>query len=135
MKPLHHPLSAQANVSHGKHRECGRTSRPASAWVPGPGHRTPADMLSRDERDRYLRAAADRYCIGMSDNAAADYLSVRLKRYRETAWQRDRAEALCPPRHRGTIREVFWMALKARDRQPGSRLVRDLLRASERARS
>ncbi len=91
-------------------------------------------MLSRDERDRYLIAAADHYCVGLSDNAAADYLLAKLGLYRATAWQRDRAEALCPARQRGTIREFFWMILKARDRLPGQRLVREVLRASERER-
>jgi hypothetical protein len=91
-------------------------------------------MLSRNERDRYLVEAADRYCIGMSDNAAADYLVVRLARYRETAWREDYVHALCPARHRGTIREFFWMILKSRDRVPGERLVREVLRASKRAR-
>jgi hypothetical protein len=93
-------------------------------------------MLSRDERDRYLIAAADRYCIGRSDNSAADYLCAKLRLFRATAWRRDRDcdEALCPARHRGTIREFFWMVLKARDHLPGERLVREVLRASERAR-
>ena len=104
------------------------------AFPVGRGHPTPAEMLSRDERDRYLVEAADRYCVGMSDNAAADYLVAGLTRFRETAWRNDGAEALCPPRHRGTIREFFWMVLKSRDRLPGERLVREVLRASERAR-
>jgi hypothetical protein len=106
----------------------------ADAFPVGAGHPTPAEMLSRDERDRYLIAAADRYCIGMSDNAAADYLVVRLARYAETAWRKEYAEALCPARHRGIITELFWMILKSRDRVPSERLVREVLRASERAR-
>jgi hypothetical protein len=111
-----------------------RPSAFAGALPVGAGHPTPAQMLSRDERDRYLVEAADRYCIGMSDNAAADYLLVRLARYRETAWRKDGVEALCPARHRGSITEFFWMVLKSRDRLPGERLVREVLRASQRAR-
>ncbi|MET4624948.1 hypothetical protein AB7Z32_21355 [Bradyrhizobium sp. 482_C4_N1_1] len=111
-----------------------RPSTFAGAFPVGRGHPTPAAMLSRDERDRYLIAAADRYCIGLSDNEAADILVARLTRFRETAWRNDGPEALCPPRHRGTIREFFWMILKARDRLPGERLVREVLRASERDR-
>jgi len=106
----------------------------AGAFPVGAGHPTPAEMLSRDERDRYLIAAADRYCVGMSDNAAADYLLVRLARYHETAWRKEYADALCPARHRGSITELFWMALKSRNRLPSERLVREVLRASERAR-
>ncbi|MET4518123.1 hypothetical protein [Bradyrhizobium sp. I1.7.5] len=113
-----------------------RPSTFLGAFPGGRGHPTPAEMLSRDERDRYLIAAADRYCVGLSDNAAADVLVAKLSLYRVTAWQRDRdcEEALCPHRHRGTIREFFWMILKARDRLPGERLVREVLRASERDR-
>ena len=105
-----------------------------SSFPIGRGCPTPRAMLARNERDRYLIAAADRFCIGQSDNAAADYLLVRLARYRETAWREDYAHALCPARHRGTIREFFWMVLKSRDRELGERLVREVLRASERAR-
>lgn len=103
-----------------------RPSAFAGAFPVGRGHPTPTEMLSRDERDRYLIAAADRYCIGLSDNAAADVLVAKLRLYRETARQRDCDcdEARCPPRHRNTIREYFWMVLKARDRLPGERLVR-----------
>jgi hypothetical protein len=111
-----------------------RGSTFADAFPVGAGHPTPAEMLSRDERDRYLIAAADQYCSGMSDNAAADYLLGRLARYAETAWRKEYAEALCPARHRGTISELFWMILKCRDRVPKARLVREVLRASERAR-
>jgi hypothetical protein len=113
-----------------------RKSTFAGAFPVGRGHPTPAAMLSRDERDRYLIAAADRYCIGLSDNAAAEFLVAKLGLYRATAWQRDRDcdEAFCPHRHRGTIREYFWMILKSRDRLPGERLVREVLRASERER-
>ncbi|MET4179477.1 hypothetical protein ABIB94_001569 [Bradyrhizobium sp. JR7.2] len=113
-----------------------RPSTFLGAFPVGRGHPTPAEMLSRDERDRYLIAAADRYCVGLSDNAAADFLLAKLSLYRETAWQRNRDcdEALCPRQHRNTIREFFWMILKARDRLPGERLVREVLRASERDR-
>ena len=106
----------------------------AGAFPIGRGHPTPAVMLSRDERDRYLIAAADRFYIGVSDNSAAADLVTKLSLYRATAWHNDGPEALCPHRHRGTIREFFWMILKARDRLPGERLVREVLRASERAR-
>jgi hypothetical protein len=98
-----------------------------SEFISGPGHRTPATMLALDERDRYLRAAADRYCFGMRDNAAADYLHAKLSRYASTAWQRDRVEALCPPRLAGRIEALLWCALKSRDHVPSERLIRLVL--------
>lgn len=77
----------------------------AGAFPVGRGHPTPAEMLSRDERDRYLIAAADRFYVGVSDNSAAADLVTKLSLYRATAWHNDGPEALCPARHRGTIRE------------------------------
>jgi hypothetical protein len=58
----------------------------------GRGHRTRATSLALSERDHILRAAADRYCVGMSDRQAALVLHARLARYREGAWRRDRIE-------------------------------------------
>lgn len=84
-------------------------------------------MLSRDERDRYLREAADRFYIGMSDRQAAAFLRAKLMRYREGSWRRDASENLCPVRHGGTITELLWSILKVRDAIPGDRLVRDVL--------
>ena len=106
----------------------------AGAFPVGAGRATPQAMLSRDERDRYLREAADQHCVGLSDNAAAHHLVVRLATYRSTAWRKDYAEALCPAKYRDTITEFFWMILKSRDRVPSERLVREVLRASERDR-
>jgi hypothetical protein len=103
MKPLRHPL------------------------VPGPGHRTPTTMLAIDERDRYLRAAADRFLPGVSDRAAGEMLRKKLLRYRAGAWRRDASEALCPPRHRSTINELLWMTLKARDHTPSTMTIRRAL--------
>ena len=55
-----------------------------------------SNVVALSERDHILRAAADRYCVGMSDRQAALVLHARLARYREGAWRRDRIEALCP---------------------------------------
>jgi hypothetical protein len=38
------------------------------------GRRTPADVLVRAVRDHLFRTAADRFCAGMPDRAAALYL-------------------------------------------------------------
>jgi hypothetical protein len=84
-------------------------------------------MLAINERDRYLRVAADRFCAGMSDRAAGEMLRKKLARYREGAWRRDRSEPLCPPRHRGSIAELLWRVLKVRDSLPSERLIRLVL--------
>ena len=96
-------------------------------FVEGRGRRKPADVLARTIRDHLLRLARDRFCRGMSDRAAADYLRAKLARYREGAWRRDRVEERCPDRHLGTINDLFWQALRTRDAIPGDRTVRTAL--------
>ena len=103
MKPLRHPM------------------------VRGPGHRTPATLLAINERDRYLRAAADRFCTGMSGRTAGEMLRTKLLRYRSGAWRRDACENLCPARYKSTINELLWMTLKARDRVPSTMTIRRAL--------
>jgi hypothetical protein len=90
----------------------------------GRGHRTPQTMLRLDERNHFLREAADRFCVGMSDRQAATWLRSRLIRYQLGAWRRDRVEATCPARHRGTIAEFCWLTLKAADRIVSERSIR-----------
>ncbi|HEY6833889.1 MAG TPA: hypothetical protein VI251_15525, partial [Pseudolabrys sp.] len=68
--------------------------------------------------DPFIRAAAARFCTGMSDRAAGETLRKKLLLYRSGAWRR--GENLCPTRHRGTINELLWMTLKARDRVPST---------------
>ena len=95
--------------------------------VDGRGRRSPGDVLARAVRDHLLRIAADRFCAGMSDRAAAKHLHTKLSRYRAGAWRRDRSEALCPARHRGTVNELMWLVLKIRDAIPGDRMIRAAL--------
>jgi hypothetical protein len=91
------------------------------------GHRSRQTELLISERDRYLRAAADRFCIGMSDRQAATMLHTKLARYRSAGWRRDASEALPPPRHRGTITEYLWCVLKCRDHAPSEMTIRRAL--------
>jgi hypothetical protein len=97
----------------------------------GRGHRSNQTLLYLSERDNFLRAARDRFLIGMSDRAAAAVLHVRLARYREGAWRRDRVNATieptCPARYRGTITEWLWCVLRTRDHLPSERTVRAVL--------
>lgn len=91
------------------------------------GHRTPQTMLLLNERGQFLRAARDRFCSGMSDNAAAAMLHAKLGRYREGAWRRDRSLDECPARHRGTIAEYCWMVFKVSGHVPSERSIRRAL--------
>ncbi|MET4244604.1 hypothetical protein [Bradyrhizobium sp. RT10b] len=104
-----------------------RPYRPG-AFPIGAGHRTPATLLLIDERDRYLREAAARYCIGMSNHQAADFLRGKLIRYRAAAWQREYAADRCPTRHRDKLTEILWLILKTTfDAIPSDRTVRAAL--------
>ena len=93
----------------------------------GRGQRSPTDVLVRTIRDRLLRTAADRFCVGMSDRQAAAMLRSKLGQYREGAWQRDRSEVRCPDRHRGKINELLYAILTTRDHVPGDKTVRNAL--------
>lgn len=66
----------------------------------------------------------------MSDRQAALLLHSKLDRYRSGAWRRDKTEALCPARHRGTVTEFLWCVLKVRDHLPSERLIRLVLARS-----
>jgi hypothetical protein len=98
-----------------------------AAPIDGRGHRSRQTKLFLSERDHFLRAAADRYCAGMSGRAAAAWLHTKLGRYRSGAWRRDRIEATCPPRHRGTIAEFCWMILKVSQHVGSERSIRRAL--------
>jgi len=98
--------------------------------IDGRGHRLPLTLLHLSVRDHFLRAAADIYCTGMSDRAAAEWLHKKLARYRECAWRRDRVEQLCPPRLAGRVEAMAWCVLKCSDRLVSTRLIRLVLARS-----
>ena len=92
------------------------------------GKRLPLTLLHLTVRDLFLRAAAEIHCGGMSDRQAAAFLHMKLARYRECgAWQRDRAEAECPPRLAGRVNALMWCVLKCHDRVVSERLIRLVL--------
>jgi hypothetical protein len=62
----------------------------------GPGRRTPNTLLMLDERDRFLRSAAELYCDGMSRRRAAEWLHGKLRRYAGGSWRRDRESPASP---------------------------------------
>jgi hypothetical protein len=90
------------------------------------GKHTPRTLLAIDERDRYLIEAA-RHFPGLSHRATARLLRSRLSIYEQSAWRRDRSEALCPPRHAGKLTTVLWMLLKVRDHVPSEMMIRRAL--------
>jgi hypothetical protein len=98
-----------------------------SAPVDGRGQRSPANVLARTIRDHLFRTAADRFCVGMKHRPAAVKLRSKLIQYRKGAWRRDRVEMRCPDRLRGTVNELFWQLLKARDAIPCDKTIRDAL--------
>jgi hypothetical protein len=88
-------------------------------------------MLALDERDKLLIEAARRFCIGMSDRAAAHYLRGRLIRYRECRWRRTCTELRCP-HDAGRLDGMCWHLLKVRDHVPPERLIRLVLSGRKR---
>jgi hypothetical protein len=97
-----------------------------AAPLDGKGRRSNETLLRIDERDRYLIEAA-KYYPGLSHHEIARQLRTALLNYRNGRWRRDRAEALCPPQHKGKLVQTLWCLLKTKDAIPGERLIRYVL--------
>jgi hypothetical protein len=95
--------------------------------VDGRGKRSNETLLRINERDRYLMEAARFYPNASGDREIARQLRTALLNYRNGRWRRDRAEALCPPQHKGKLVQTLWCLLKTRDAIPGDRTVRAVL--------
>ena len=95
--------------------------------VDGRGRRTEETLSRIAERDRLLRAAADRFYPGTSQREAARRLHQAISRYSCCAWQRERADLACPPRHAGKLTALLWQLLKVRDAIPSEPTVRRAL--------
>jgi hypothetical protein len=101
-----------------------------AAPIDGRNHgRTPAVRLVLDERDKLLVEAA-RFFPGLSQRETARQLRSALMRYRAGAWRRDRAEATCPPQHKGKLVQTLWCLLKTKDAIPGPRMITMVLARS-----
>ncbi len=103
--------------------------RPLRHQVFGRGHRSPATMLALNERDVFCREAAEpssAECRVVQTRGGSD-AARQAARYREGAWRRDRAEALCPPRLAGRIDALMWCLLKCSDRVVSERTIRRAL--------
>jgi hypothetical protein len=107
-----------------------RPSSFVSAFPIGRGHPTPAEMVSRAERDRYLREAAAFYPRDCADREVALQLRKALLIYRAGSWRRDQNEALCPVQYQGTLKQALWCVLKSRDLVPSDRTIRAALARS-----
>jgi hypothetical protein len=88
--------------------------------------RTWRTMAAIEGRNTALRIAAQRFRLGAGE------LAVEMARYHSTGWRHDKAAPVCPQRLTGTVRELLWIALRARDHALGERALRDVLRGSER---
>jgi hypothetical protein len=66
-------------------------------------------------RHEMIRAAARQFYPGARGSVAADQFHTEWSRYAGSAWQREKTMANCPPRHIGTIREIFWRLLQDQD--------------------
>jgi hypothetical protein len=97
--------------------------------MPAPTLRTATPLAAIEQRNDLLRVAAARFLPGLCVQAAARDLHRELRRYATTAWPRERLLDALPQKHRGTMREALWRALKARDHIPSESHLRRILRA------
>jgi hypothetical protein len=90
----------------------------------------------RRQRGDMLAAIKARDCILRDATAmlprlplieAANRIHIAMVRYRESTWRHERHLDECPRRHRGTLREMAWQALRLRDHVPSPRSIRRIL--------
>lgn len=79
-----------------------------------------------ERRDRLLREAAACHCPSLSIAARGELLASRLRRYRTSAWQRDRIRTT-NPYPAGELHAVLWQALRLVDRDLSPRQARRIL--------
>jgi hypothetical protein len=92
----------------------------------GPGQRSWRARVTIRSRDQWLRKAA-LFLPARSNAGKAKQLHGAWSRYSETAWQRERVCEHCPERHRNTIYECLWQALKLHDSILSDRSLRVVL--------
>lgn len=97
----------------------------------GPGRRSIETLLALSERDRLLREMVARFFPDLSQREAARQVRTRLLRFSTGAWRRERACPFCPARHAGTLSELLWRLLRARDAIPSEATVRRALAIRE----
>lgn len=78
-------------------------------------------------RNQILREAAATLPTALSVSAKADLIRSAFLNYRAGAWRRDRSLDKCPARHRGTLRDFAWRALRMHDGVPTTRTIRRIL--------
>jgi hypothetical protein len=94
------------------------------------GQRTWRTRAALPERDAILREAAARLFPKLTATEQAKALETALARYAASAWQRERAMAELPPRHKGRLEECLWQTLRAEPRALGRERIRKILVAS-----
>jgi hypothetical protein len=91
------------------------------------GRRVLETRVKLNQRNDLLCEAAKRFFPDLSISAQATRMAAELRRYCAIAWVNDMASDACPKRHRGTVREAFYLALKCHDRELSSRTMRLIL--------
>ncbi len=89
-----------------------------------PGQRRASTLAAAAEVDALLREAAQRFLADLSVAAQANEIEMHLTRYETTAWLRERGQAQCPVRHKGTIREYCFRILKVGGRSQSAESIR-----------
>jgi len=83
---------------------------------------------SMRERDRTLRALAERHFGGLSISAQATQIRLLSVRYEASNWRFDRIQECMPKAYEGTSHEFLWRAFKSGAAMPlGTRQLRTIL--------
>ena len=92
-----------------------------------PHGRTDETISILARRDAALREAADQYCPGWTDHAAARHLHHALTVFAAGPWRRERLSPTLPSRYAGKIGAQLWQILKIRPAIPSIRSIRRAL--------
>jgi len=80
---------------------------------------------------KMILALDEEHYSNLSMRSSADAIFLVLKKYKGLEFSKDQGRQDFDPHHSDPLKSKCWRLLKARDRVPAARTIRDLLRRSE----
>jgi hypothetical protein len=128
-EPLPEPLASWLATSLQSYLDCRSESLNDAFGLRNARGGVPCRMeASMRERDRTLRALAQRHFAGLSISAQATRIRLLSVRYDASSWRFDRMQECMPKAYEGTSHEFLWRAFKSGATMPlGTRQLRTIL--------
>ncbi len=128
-EPLPEPLAFWLATSLQSYLDCRSESLNDAFGLRNARGGVPCRMeASMRERDRTLRALAQRHFADLSVSAQATQIRLLSVRYEASSWRFDRMQECMPNAYEGTAHESLWRAFKSGAAMPlGTRQLRTIL--------